>query len=652
MKQRNHLLIALMLAAAIIPAFRKAEENKKKALIIGIGHYKKGTGWDTLSSLRDVEIISDALEKQGFGKITSLIDEKASLEGIRSSIRSFSEEIKPGDVVYVHFSGHGQQIADNNGARDEMDGLDEALVPWDAPMTAANGYTGDKHLRDDEFGQWMMQLRQKAGDKGNVIVVLDACHSGTALRGGNPPVTRGNARPLIPSGFDGKSVKPSQEPGAVDNMTNDAAGTARIVSISACRAHEVNSEFNGYGSLSLAVTRSLEKLKKGDSYVRLFSNITAEMAQLAPGQTPVMEGQPEHEVFGNQMISQAAYFSVRSITSTQIWIEGGKLSGLYPGSKVALMPAGSTGYSDDKAVYTGTISNAFNTRALLRPDKDLTSFKPKQLWLFVIEQAFGGNKIGVGFGDGLSNAQRKLIKDNITKLAFAEWNDQDPEVRVEYTASGYNIVLADGSKPFNPVETDKAVNILLQDFMQGKMLREVSFNDPDINVELELRPVLLDGIDIMEIATADSRKVNGVAEYADEETLLFQLKNKGGKDAYINILEISPNGRVKVVLPDYSNNQNAADFRLKSGDSVVVQTFAYQATKPYGKYVLKLFATAEPISFKHIFATRGEGSGPGYEHPAAQYFRYTYNATRSENLSLSASGAGTTTEFTYILKKP
>jgi hypothetical protein len=207
----------LILLTGIFWAFRNPAPENKKALVIAIGHYKSGTGWDTLSSLNDERIIRDALTKQGFSRISSVLDEKATLDGIRTEMKNFIQSVKKGDIIYLHFSGHGQQVADNNGDKDEMDGLDECLVPWDAQMTAANGYKGEKHLRDDEFGQWVQVLRDKVGANGDVMVVLDACHSGTALRGDHRPIQRGNARALIPAGMDMTSFTPGREPGAVDN---------------------------------------------------------------------------------------------------------------------------------------------------------------------------------------------------------------------------------------------------------------------------------------------------------------------------------------------------------------------------------------------------------------------------------------------------
>ena len=90
-----------------------------------------------------------------------------------------------GDIVVLHYSGHGQQIYDDDG--DEIDGYDEAIIPYDGKISFKTGkYGGENHLRDDELGRMINQIRKKIGQAGDVIVILDSCHSGTATRDFSP----------------------------------------------------------------------------------------------------------------------------------------------------------------------------------------------------------------------------------------------------------------------------------------------------------------------------------------------------------------------------------------------------------------------------------------------------------------------------------
>ena len=51
------------------------------------------------------------------------MDNQATFDNIVSHITQFISKSKKGDIVYLHFSAHGQPIEDFNG--DEEDGWDE-----------------------------------------------------------------------------------------------------------------------------------------------------------------------------------------------------------------------------------------------------------------------------------------------------------------------------------------------------------------------------------------------------------------------------------------------------------------------------------------------------------------------------------------------
>lgn len=172
------LLIILPLIA------ENAWGQSRYALLIGIGNYPKTSGWNTIHGDNDISIIRDNLIRQGFpvNQITSLINEEATKGNIIQSFENISSCLNQGDVVYIHFSGHGQQVTDLNG--DEEDDFDEAWIPYDAKkLYQEDVYEGEKHLLDDELNGIFTKLRIRVGVKGKIIVVADACHSGSGSRG-------------------------------------------------------------------------------------------------------------------------------------------------------------------------------------------------------------------------------------------------------------------------------------------------------------------------------------------------------------------------------------------------------------------------------------------------------------------------------------
>lgn len=88
-----------------------------------------------------------------------LPDSLATREGFEEGVRQIAQAARPNDVVLVFFSGHGNQIPDDNG--DELDELDETIVFFDGPV------------RDD----YVVSTLETIG-AGTVILALDSCHSG------------------------------------------------------------------------------------------------------------------------------------------------------------------------------------------------------------------------------------------------------------------------------------------------------------------------------------------------------------------------------------------------------------------------------------------------------------------------------------------
>ena len=145
-----------------------------------------------------------------------------------------------GDVVYIHFSGHGQQITDLDG--DEPDGYDEAWIPYDACKDYSGKYKGQNHIVDDELYDFLNQLRAKVGDKGKITVVSDACHSGSGSRGDeDEDVVRG--------------VQEKFEMPAERNVGRVKRESMAWLFVSACKAYQNNFEYrdsqgNYHGMLS------------------------------------------------------------------------------------------------------------------------------------------------------------------------------------------------------------------------------------------------------------------------------------------------------------------------------------------------------------------------------------------------------------------
>lgn len=236
MKLHNTLLIILLLICAM------AHAQTKKALVIGIGTYPPESGWCDIHGDNDIPIVEEMLELNGFGKdgIHTLANENATKQAVMQSLGSLVQNAVEGDVVYIHFSGHGQQVTDLDG--DEPDGYDEAWIPYDACKDYSVKYKGQNHIVDDELFDFLNRLRTKVGDKGKIIVASDACHSGSGSRGDeDEDVVRG--------------VQEKFEMPVERNVGGAKRESTAWLFVSACKAYQNNFEYrdaqgNYHGMLS------------------------------------------------------------------------------------------------------------------------------------------------------------------------------------------------------------------------------------------------------------------------------------------------------------------------------------------------------------------------------------------------------------------
>lgn len=238
------LCIILFLYISVSPL----TASKRHALLIGISTYNDT--WNSINGVNDINLLHPILKKQGFKNII-LRDSNATAANIRKSFSQLEKLVSPGDIVYIHFSGHGQPVEDIDG--DEADGWDEAIIPYDAKATfGQEGYKGENHIIDDELNVMISAIRKKAGISGFVYVVLDACHIGDAARADSDDYT--NIRGTnIAFTYNNKKYAPRLDTRPLIKAPK-YDGFSNTCYLEACRSYQTNKEIkkNGrfYGPLS------------------------------------------------------------------------------------------------------------------------------------------------------------------------------------------------------------------------------------------------------------------------------------------------------------------------------------------------------------------------------------------------------------------
>ena len=248
-----YLLLILSILTQLVLA------QNKRALLVGISDYQcinKYGGWNNIHGKNDIDMLNTTLKKSGVS-VSCLYDREATKAGISKALNLLASQCKVGDIVYLHFSTHGQPFEDDNG--DEDDGWDESIVPVDAPIEYTKGkYEGENHLIDDELHKFCTRIRKAIGTKGMLYVVIDACHAGKASMGIEEEVIRGTKAGFTRSG---KYYRPQKLERGNFYQIPSSTSLGNVMFIEACRSYQVNKEIvekgKYYGALSYYINQVL-----------------------------------------------------------------------------------------------------------------------------------------------------------------------------------------------------------------------------------------------------------------------------------------------------------------------------------------------------------------------------------------------------------
>lgn len=241
-----------------------------RALLFGLGLQKDGA-WGKIHGDNDLYYVRQLLDDAGFTDVVQLKNEQATKQGMVRAFMELAKRCGKGDVVYIHYSGHGQLMTDLDGDEAMRTSAsyamwDEAWIPYDAYMHYGENDRGEKHLCDDEVDFYLSSIRERIGKKGQLIVVVDACHSGDATYGEEYEPVRG---------IDVKFNMPRNE-----TAYTTAVKEEQWLTISACKPYQLCTELKDMqiGKLTYALyalgkrmfTMSNEELQQVlDEYMRM-----------------------------------------------------------------------------------------------------------------------------------------------------------------------------------------------------------------------------------------------------------------------------------------------------------------------------------------------------------------------------------------------
>lgn len=648
--------------------------HRKRAYLVGISKYHRARGVSWLDlfgvtndleaisrvlierfqfKLEDIEIISDLPIHVG-GKIIPPV--KPTHKRIVDSFRTFLiEQARPGDVVFFYFAGHGSQEPDDGS--DELDGLDETLVPLDY----ASKTDPSNDIRDDEIGILLGELSSK--NPSNITIAFDSCWSGTATRGEHD-VIRGGP-------WQGTPVPKEKIRGDDDTIADwsaQHAATGRpplknyvFFSASSSRQLAVEADFcvaprdcKKYGVFTHALAGAFAAASPTTTYRDIYERVLSEVS-LSREQRPQIEGdQRDRVVFEDGALPPESYIRVTAealktnpagLADYHLTLAAGSLQGMTPGSRFALYPPSTKSRNEGKPLAEATVTSVQATEATLTLEgnvsltnvarvaraSEITHNYENVLKVALEEPANFANLKPVLTSLGLVSTVSESSPGWNVLIRSAVQTDRDEGI-VPPAFQGFILQRRDGRSIIARIENDELMAERIKEALISEAKRTALISlkntDPNIRVELRLVPVEVQwhvnsgGRSQIDRVIGDRQEglkysESGSIQFRINDWYRVEVRNLSKIDVYITILNLDANGKISPAFPRFDNNN-----LLKTGGAgnsarwIPIEKLYTRISEPLGLESMRLIATDKQTDFSPLFdpgiIARGKARGGSF----------------------------------------
>lgn len=666
------------------------DEPHKLALLVGIGRYYQLAAhpgqrpWPILHVRDETEEYRQVLMRDyGFldGDVRVLLDEQATAAKIRAAFKEhLINRARPGDVVLFHYSGHGQQIPDDNDPvrRDEADGLDESLVPYDAvDQSVAEGVA--KNIRDDEVNEWLEALAAQISAvghpglvDGHITVTLDTCFSGSATRGGL--VARGRPwdttidgplpapRPLLPA------------EAAVGLLPALGSSRHNVVVLAAARGDQSAWENRGRGVFSKHWVRLLASVQASalPTYAAAIDKLAIDIAAEGVDQVPQVEGAADHALFSGRAVPFARpRGGVRVLRDNigQWWLQSGDVQGITVGSRYQLYEAGAPSLNVTARIAEATVVEVQPFRARLEPLPMAGASDRRGALAIETSHAYARaplHALLTGFVSA-PHLKKTLAGLDILRIADADPNDEpesrsyDLLLRYHASANSVDILRPASSLPVKTISLVHEGPIGLEGWLQAEWRRrqliQLQHSNEAARIDLELIP--------LDAQRGSNRQVIGqplvlptppaAAHIALSRGKAFALRliNRSSRALYAAVLAMSQDGGIDLLYPrptEGGGSQLAPGQRLEPPLSSDV---VWLVGEPGQRVILKVIASDVFVDLTGIITQSRGTPSPSQSnltyHPLQRLLEGLLGGTRSGAMNVEPAEWGTTDASVTIL---
>jgi len=649
------LLVVLAVCLLIAAPIQGAAAPSSHALLIGVQDYTGSNLRSLEGPVNDVTLVRELLESRfqvPKGNIVTLVDAQATHGRIKEAFARLVARVKPGDLVYIQYSGHGSYTDDKNG--DERSGKDQTWVSYGARSGRLAG-EDDYDVIDDELLEWMIPLWEKTDQ---VVFVSDSCHSASVSRG-----------ELL--GVRAAIEDPRPNPIAGKPLRKWDRGDAPGVRIGAARdtesAVELSRAGKAYGLFTWFWVESLNAARPGETWDQVFTRAsTLVTTQRGAFQRPQLEGERNRTVFGGQFLAPQQGVPVVRVdpASGLVEVQVGAVNGATVGSVYHLQRPGGSPAASAPASLELTRVGPYVSQGRLRDGSvqvgDLVvevehayPFEPLRLAVegdyaqgedrTLVDRLVGMVKGLEGFAivEGRSQAdwviyvlRPRRSGDRYVYGAKATLPESEPALAPEAWVITPQEELLNERMRVPLQDADAGIALLEGNLRKLARVQEVKrlaarSGPPPIAVTVsQLRPsdrcerdcVRLPDERGMEQAYAPvaSHPLEALAGVPVRrgDVATFSVKNAGDREYYVYLLDIGPDGTISAIFPHPRQMKEHA--RIEPGKTRDLSEETALLLNALGRETLKVIASAEPIDVR-LFemegyaaykGTRGSGLSP------------------------------------------
>jgi hypothetical protein len=599
--------------AAPAPATATSGNGSRRALLVGISDYEKGTnsedGWRHLNTKRDLENMRYVLETfYGFksSDIRTLANDDATQSNIVQAFREHLIGKSRPDAAVLYFTGHGHQVLDEDG--DEVaDGLDEVLVTWVPKKSQALPKDQRRkmmYMLDDTLAGLLKELSSSMHDEnhqmhGSITVILDSCHSGSATKG-EPSLER-KGRPWDEA-IDGPLPKVKGGGDAASGWLDSGKGIDGVTFLAGSQSNQFSYMMPNSARDGSAMTYYLAEFLTAIGRVKpdrpvTYSDahrwVSAKVSGMSGKQDPQIEGIEDAPIFGDGIPRATQWLpSVRRVQSTplRLVLNEGMLHGITKGSQFAIYKRNSdvskvsNKLADAEITDVGTITSIAKITGSAAPHAKTDDYLAAQA--VVTEYRFDGQPLRLLVGTEIPPAETARLLGIVSPLQFTTRDGvtaADFDVRLGWNG-GLSYQRADGGiLALGNNVTAKALEERLLAQWRRKRLVDLTLAAPS-KVRVEF---------LQKDATPFPRTAGGKLILRSGDQGAIYVTNNTGNPMFISVIILDAAGGITAYpRPSRVNGQEP----IQSGPRIQVLS-VNNVTEPYGVEILKVFATPTATDF-------------------------------------------------------